>query len=203
MCGKDPEPGVKLMTQWLTLERLDKNDLSLPKYESTMAAGVDFSACLTRQCKAVSPGGSKREFYVLKDGRRYYADSNMPSALVMKSNHPEKTEDYVLNVLPRETVMIPLGFKAEFGHIYVLKIHLRSSIGLAGFLLANGTGIIDPDYRGELFACLYNRTDTQLPIKHGQRIVQGVLLQFTAPSVVEGKVTETKRNNGGFGSTGT
>ena len=201
MCGQ-PSQEDPPMTQWLKLERLQDNDLPLPKYESASAAGIDFSACLTRQCKLVVPGGGKREFHALKDGRRYYTDTNMPSSLVMRENHPENTCDYVLNVLPHETVMVPLGFKAEFGISYVLKIHLRSSVGLAGFLLANGTGIIDPDYRGELFACVYNRTDMQLPIKHGQRIVQGVLLQFSAPAVVEGTVSETKRDAGGFGSTG-
>lgn len=201
MCGQDYY-GEQSMSRCLKLERLQRNDLPLPKFESTSAAGFDFSACLTRQCKLVIPGGSKREFHLLKDGRRYYVDTNMPSALEMKENHPETTDGYTLHVSPYETIMVPLGFKAEFEGQYVLQIHLRSSVGLLGFLLANGTGIIDSDYRGELFACMFNRTNTQLQIKHGQRIVQGILLQFGAPPIIEGTVSSTERSSGGFGSTG-
>ena len=97
--------------------------------------------------------------------------------------------------------MVPLGFRSAFGPAYVLNLHVRSSIGLKGLMIANGTGIVDPDYRGELFAALWNRTHNAITIKHGERIVQGVLLQFTMGIIREGLVDETQRGNGGFGST--
>jgi dUTP pyrophosphatase len=159
------------MIEWLNLERLPGNDLPLPDYQTEHSAGIDFAACLTRQCKT-----SDRQLRPL--------DVN---ALVFN---------------PNETIMVPLGFKCEFDPTYVLQLHVRSSIGLAGFQLANGTGIVDPDYRGELFACLYNRTNEHLIIKHGQRIVQGILLTAMRLIVQESCVSNTQRGENGFGSTG-
>lgn len=37
---------------------------------------------------------------------------------------------------------------------YYLEIHPRSSIAKTGWMLANSTGIIDPDYRGELIVAI-------------------------------------------------
>jgi len=181
------------MSQWLILERLEENDLPLPKYATKYSVGVDFAACLTRPCFLVGQNGKKFPFTTLDNRERYWHE---------EGKSPQKADNPELRVGPRETIMIPLGFKSEFGEQYVLQLHVRSSVGLNGFLLANGTGIVDPDYRGELFVCLYNRTSEDLIIKHGQRIAQGILLGFTQPIIKEDAVSETKRGEGGFGSTG-
>jgi len=165
------------MSQWLILERLENNDLELPKYATDYAAGVDFAACLTRP------------------GFVYVDDHNDSVKFPMEAST-------IIEFEPHQTRMIPLGFKCEFGERYVLTMHVRSSIGLKGFILANGTGIIDPDYRGELFACMFNKTNHKRTIKHGQRIVQGVLLKFERPVITEREVGDTKRGEKGFGSSG-
>lgn len=162
------------MSEWLTLERLPDNDITLPTYASDHSAGVDFAACIRRPSYLVSMGGERIA---------------LPPAELLTFD-------------PSAAVMVSLGFKCEFGEQYVLTLHVRSSVGLKGFLLANGTGIIDPDYRGELFACLYNRTNGPLTIEHGQRIVQGILLRFERPVVCERPVKDSERGEGGFGSTG-
>ena len=162
------------MSEWLILERLEGNDLPLPKFATDSSAGMDFAACLTRTAYRIEADGTK---------------TPIPgSSSIMLESH--------------ETVMIPLGFKCEFGEQYVLTLHVRSSVGLQGFLLANGTGIIDPDYRGDLFACMFNRTTHNLVIEHGQRIVQGILIAFNQPVISEGTVGMTKRGEKGFGSSG-
>jgi dUTP pyrophosphatase len=100
--------------------------------------------------------------------------------------------------------MVPLGLKTEFGQSYVLMLHVRSSTGMRGLELANQTGIIDPDYRGELWAVVYNRNrETPIIVEHGDRLVQGVMLAFNQAIIEEANVCETDRGEGGFGSTGT
>lgn len=187
-----------LMTEWLKLERLERNNLPLPRYETEFSAGVDFAACLTRPCKHVPPGckHKKAEPFVClqQDYRQRIFGGDWQN--IQQPKTPR------LLIMPRETVMIPLGFKSEFGKSFVLHIHVRSSMGLSGLILANGTAIIDPDYRGELFVPVYNRNQTvPIIIDHGQRIVQGVLLQFNQAVVVETIVDITQRGDGGFGST--
>lgn len=193
------------MSEWIKLERLPGNDLSTPKYETEQSAGFDFAACLTRPCKLVLPT-EKIPFTVNDEGDRTtisgiesWRPKTQPEAdrlLGVPKNKP------LLIIEPQEVIMVPLGYKSEFGERYVLQIHVRSSVGVGGLMLANGTGIVDPDYRGELFAVLWNRSNTIIPIKHGQRIVQGVLIQFTWAIIDEvPKVHKTRRGEGGFGST--
>lgn len=198
----DSSPNGNTMSEWIHFERLPRNDLPLPRYESEKAAGMDFAACLSRPCKSIitSPHHrpEKKPFLINGSYRHYIPESDFPSDEYEKFDHSR------LFLQPKEVIMVPLGFKSEFGDRYVLRIHIRSSVGLAGLMLANGTGIIDPDYRGELFAVVWNRTDHVLAISHGQRIAQGVLDNFTQAIIQEvNNVTNTPRGDGGFGSTGT
>lgn len=197
--GKIPHQNITLikrkeeMTGWLTFERLPNNTLPLPRYATPLAAGIDISACLTRPCKKVD-GTTKTEFWVIENERVPVVPDSPPL--------PEpKTRK--LSILPNETIMIPLGYKTSFGPSFCLKIYVRSSVGLRGLVLANGTGIVDPDYRGELFAAVRNTSTYTIDIEHGERIVQGILTPFAQAIVKEEKVDTTERGEGGFGSTGT
>ena len=183
------------MTEWLRLERLPDNDLPLPKYETVNSAGVDFPACLTRVQRLVAEGGkfdTSLPFVQLKNGVRHFTES---------TRNIDISKQLVVN--PKETIMVSLGYKCEFGKAYVLMLHIRSSIGMMGLELANSTGIIDPDYRGELWAVIYNRNQkTPIRINHGDRLIQGVMLGFNQAIIEQGSVCKTSRGEGGFGSTG-
>lgn len=214
------------VTEWLKLERLPGNDLPLPKYESDNSAGVDFSACLTRPCRRVPEGATfkQTQAFVCCDPTQEAAlpypmngsitDAEL-SRLVFSNKrlsvdpNAENWADYRkantirLAIAPGETIMIPTGFRCEFGLSYVLMLHVRSSTGMRGLELANQTGIIDPDYRGELWAVVYNRNrETPIIVEHGDRLVQGVMLAFNQAIIDECHVCETTRGDGGFGSTG-
>lgn len=183
------------MTQWLTLERLSRNNLPKPQYHTLNSAGLDFAACLNRVCKKVEHGtGAKSEFWAAKAGVRI--------PIIGSILEPEVSKDIVLSISPRETLMIPLGFKCSFSPTCFLALYVRSSIGIMGLRLANGTGIIDPDFRGELFAVVHNYTDSVIDVKDGERIVQGVLTYFSQAIVKEDLVDQTERGTGGYGSTG-
>jgi len=181
--------------QWLTLERLANNDLPLPKYQTSLSAGIDFAACLTRQCRKAYD--DKASFWALDEIRMITnpqlgnVDTELPPC-----------ENRRLIILPDETIMVPLGFKCAFDSNSFLGIYIRSSIGMKGLQLANNVGIVDADYRGELFAAMHNRSLNRIEIKHGERIVQGILTPFSKGIITEGKVDNTERGDGGFGSTG-
>jgi deoxyuridine 5'-triphosphate nucleotidohydrolase len=80
----------------------------------------------------------------------------------------------------------------------------RSSLSKSGYMLANGTGIIDPSYTGNLMVALVkvvpDAPDIQLPFRCCQIIFRE---QFHANIVeVHEEIAKTTRGAGGFGSTG-
>ena len=87
---------------------------------------------------------------------------------------------------------------------YVALICARSGLASKhGITMANGVGVIDSDYRGELRVALFNESDTDYTIHDGDRIAQLMVLPILRPTltVVE-ELDETERGSGGFGSTG-
>ena len=91
---------------------------------------------------------------------------------------------------------LPLGMECQ----------VRPRSGLAarhGITLPNSPGTIDPDYRGELKVLMQNTGDQPVMIHRGDRIAQLVFARFEAPDIEEAEdISETKRGEGGFGSTG-
>lgn len=66
-----------------------------------------------------------------------------------------------------------------------------------------GAGVIDSDYRGNIGVILFNHSDTEFPIKAGDRIAQ---LIFEKIQIVDFEEVDdldaTTRGEGGYGSTG-
>lgn len=64
-------------------------------------------------------------------------------------------------------------------------------------------GVIDEDYRGEMFVLLLNTSQTIFMVNHGDRIGQLILERAAIMPVIEvGELPDTARGTGGFGSTG-
>jgi dUTP pyrophosphatase len=79
----------------------------------------------------------------------------------------------------------------------------RYSITKYNLIMANSVGLIDASYRGEILGRVYNLNEEDLEFKRGERLFQLVapnLSSFTVKIVNE--LSETLRNEGGFGSTG-
>jgi len=108
--------------------------------------------------------------------------------------------DYVLP--PHTYTRIRTGLSLTPPDGYWLMVTLRSSMGKQ-VMLANGVGIIDPDYCGpedEIQIALRNVSAEDVIIQQGQRIAQAILLPVAVPAVMPSR--STFANRGGFGSTG-
>lgn len=72
-----------------------------------------------------------------------------------------------------------------------------------GICLANGIGVIDSDYRGEVRVGLKNDGGEPFDVAPGDRIAQLMLMPVYAANIIEAdELDETERGASGFGSTG-
>lgn len=79
----------------------------------------------------------------------------------------------------------------------------RSGLALKhGICLANGVGLIDSDYRGELGVILQNNGGEPFKVEDGMRIAQLVIVQYRQTRFEQDSLNDTIRGKGGFGSTG-
>lgn len=113
-----------------------------------------------------------------------------------------------IEILPNRIVpsayRVHTGIALEIPKGYHGKVFLRSSTGANTKLrLANGTGIIDSDYRGELLLLVENIGQYSEYISKGQRIAQLILEKSETFKIsVVDKLSDTARGTDGIGSTG-
>lgn len=103
------------------------------------------------------------------------------------------------------SLRLPTGIAIEMESAdYVAIIAARSSMAAKyGVTMANGIGVIDSDYRGEISVLLYNHSQEDFVIHPGDRVAQLLLLPVDLPYIVEvEELSQTQRGEGGFGSTG-
>ena len=86
-----------------------------------------------------------------------------------------------------------------------MMVYSRSGHGFKnGIRLANGTGVIDSDYRGEVMVKMHNDGSTALLVTAGERIAQAMIIPALQVELqVVDELSDTDRGSGGFGSTGT
>ncbi len=110
-----------------------------------------------------------------------------------------------VDIHPGEILKIPTGIAIQiFDNNYAAMIFARSGLGIKhGISLANGVGVIDSDYRGEICVGLINLSSETFTIEPNQRIAQMILMPVSTCNVIEvEEIDETNRGTNGFGSTG-
>ena len=111
-------------------------------------------------------------------------------------------------ISPCTTVTVPTGYYPQEDDIpdgSVGLVFARSSLHKRGLSLANGVGVIDSGYRGEVLLALRNDTDAPVVIAKGERIAQIVVVPLDLSSVLYSATNTNNtqpRNTSGFGSTG-
>ena len=84
-------------------------------------------------------------------------------------------------------------------------IYSRSGLGaVKGLVVAQGVGVIDPDYRGEITVFLLNTSKEDYTVQNGERIAQLVFQPYVRPLFTPAATLgTTDRGAGAFGHTGT
>ena len=111
-----------------------------------------------------------------------------------------------LTIEPGARVPVPTGIAIEIETPGIAGfIYSRSGLGAKhGLTVAQGVGVVDPDYRGEIVVWLLNTAQTPKTIARHERIAQLILAPIVTPVItpVE-ELGDTRRGSGGFGHTGT
>lgn len=113
--------------------------------------------------------------------------------------------DAPLTLAPLERALVPTGLAIELpAPSSVALVYARSGLSIKhGVCMANGVGVIDSDYRGELKVPMVNLGKEPYTIQPGERVAQLCIAPvYTAAFVRAEELGGTARGEGGFGSTG-
>lgn len=139
------------------------------------------------------------------DDKELYNSYNIPSRSTKYSAGYDfySVLDFVIN--PGEIIKIPLGIKANMNDGEVLFLLVRSSQGFKyNVRMCNQVGVIDRDYynnsenEGHIWIRLENHGDMPYFVKKGDKIIQGIFINFL--TVDDEKKIDYVRKSG-FGST--
>lgn len=109
-----------------------------------------------------------------------------------------------VTIPPGFRVVVPTGLKIEIEKGFEGQVRSRSGLAAKnGLFVLNSPGTIDADYRGEVKVILYNAGQVEFSIKKGDRIAQLVISPYIRADICETEsLSDSKRGEGGFGSTG-
>lgn len=147
--------------------------------------------------------------------KQFIKDTNLDESTYNSFNLPKRSTKnsagYDFEALssftlkPNESKLIPLGIKAKMNEDEILMIFVRSSQGIKyNIRMCNQVGIIDSDYynnednEGHIFIKLQNEGEKDYTVKKGDKIAQGVFINFLKIDNEEENINQRK---GGFGST--
>jgi dUTP pyrophosphatase len=135
--------------------------------------------------------------------KKLYPDVMLP---IMGSENAACYDVYAnsIEIIGANKAKIGLGFATEIPIGYKGVIIPRSNLTKHNWIINNAPACIDSDYRGEwmiIFTSINNITE--FPYKIGERIAQ-IYFEKVLPIEFEltDNLSETVRNNGGFGSSG-
>jgi len=113
--------------------------------------------------------------------------------------------DDSMTIAAGETAIIPSGIAIGIpADNYVGLIFVRSGVAVSkGLSLANGAGVIDSDYTGEIKIVVRNLSSSPATINPLERVAQLMIVPNTRIVFDEVDALDaTARGGGGFGSTG-
>ena len=170
------------------VKRLVGTKIALPELQTKYAAGYDLAA--------------SEDFTLPSIWRRNFLK------VLWHLRHKETVSDPLMQAADKELkpYLVPTGVKAYMRYNEVLMLVNRSSGPLKRrLILPNGIGVIDADYYsndsndGEIFVQLVNYGLRDVHIKKGDRIAQGIFVNYLT---VDNEATPDNERDGGFGSSG-
>jgi dUTP pyrophosphatase len=104
---------------------------------------------------------------------------------------------------PWEPQTVGTGLALEIPPGYEVQVRPRSGLALKhAITLPNAPATIDPGYRGELKVILLNLGKKPYKVTVGDRIAQLVVSRYEAVEWDESELSDSRRGDGGFGSSG-
>jgi len=122
----------------------------------------------------------------------------------IRANLPPDLRAAGISLAPMERILVPTGLRVGIPAGYEMQLRPLSGLALRHRItLLNTPGTIDSDYRGPLGVLLVNLGAGPYVVGHGDRIAQAIVSPvIQARFELAGKLSETARGSGGFGSTG-
>ncbi len=140
------------------------------------------------------------------DNKKMYDAYSLPRRGTKNSAGYDFEALYDFVIKPGEIKKIPLGIKASMNDNEVLFILVRSSQGFKyNVRMCNQVGVIDSDYynnsdnEGHIFIKLQNQGDNDYVVKTGDKICQGIFINYL---VVDNEEKIERKRLSGIGSTG-
>lgn len=168
-------------------------DAQLPEYQTAKSAGADFFCAEEVTIPSIWEGVAKA---IMIKGEELLTKV-IP--LVDKTAVAEYSK-------PLQPTLVHTGIKSNMEEDEVLMLHNRSSNPKKlGLVLANGVGVVDADYYGnidndgEIMFAFYNFMPWKVTLKVGDRVGQGVFQKYLRPEV--GLRVKDVERVGGIGST--
>ena len=96
---------------------------------------------------------------------------------------------------------VPTGIAIELPEYCEAQVRPRSGMALKHSITVN-FGTIDPGYRGEIRVVMFNLGSQDYTVEQGDRIAQLVVARYEPVEWEEGDLGESRRGEGGFGSSG-
>ena len=140
--------------------------------------------------------------------KKLYEDSIIPSYGSKFAAGLDITSYIDCDIEPNTRKLISTGLSVSWEGTDALKYYLRVA-PRSGLSVKNnidiGAGVIDYDYRGEIFVCFINNSNDKIyNIKKGDRIAQLILTKIETFDIINEVDfhNETVRGSNGFGSSG-
>ena len=138
-------------------------------------------------------------------GKCMYSDITLPSRSTKFSAGYDFKSPIEFELEPGEIIKVPTGIKAKMNANEFLAILVRSSMGFKyNIRLCNQVGVIDSDYynneanEGHIYVALQNEGDKVYKVGVGDKIAQGIFLNYNTVDNEE-EISSTRKR--GIGST--
>lgn len=125
----------------------------------------------------------------------------LPERASTSANGSDVRADKEYLIYPGQTVKVDLQYSQQVPKGVATLLMPRSSLH-SDLRLTNSIGLIDVDYRGNVFAKFQNIGMDLVKIETDERIGQLLFVPSFTPNFIEGEPDTTERGDGGDGSTG-
>ena len=146
----------------------------------------------------------RKENHVMQRVRikRLRSNATIPTYQLDGSSGFDLAACETVEIPPLQTRAVPLGWAFETPEGLEIQIRPRSGLSLKTPMLVM-FGTVDSSYRGEVSAIVRNTSNSEIMVREGDRIAQGILAPVIRACFKEcDDLSETVRGASGFGSTG-